>query len=762
MNKRPKRINFQNTDSARAERISLLESELKQNLSHIHKSSYAPEDISGNIESFLGSIEIPLGLAGPILMNDSEEEYVYAPLATNEGALVASITRGAHAISLSGGFQAHVAKQRMYRCPMFCFQNLKSAIKFIKWIEDNFQKIKNQTKQFSNHAELIEVTPVILGRNIHLQFGFQTGDASGQNMTTTCTWNACLWIEKEFNKAHIEDNQIINFVIEANGSSDKKQSYFSMIKTRGTRVVAEVHLKESVIKRVLKTSSQDILDLYIKATAMAANNGMNGYNVNTANAVAAFFAATGQDLGCIHESGSGLLQMEKTSEGLYVALTLPSLVIGTLGGGTGLSGAKEALKVMDCYGAGKAKRLAKIIAGYALGLEISTMSAIVSGQFANSHEKLGRNHHINWLKTSELNLSFFNHHINQNISEVIESSEIKVTNSIVSDLTARVTKKPIGFFSFDINLADKKEHAILKLKPLGSEVLFGFESIANLVSTELKEKFQLWKIKNSFLNSHTTEALVYESLNSTHPEFIPRHFGSVIIPEREIFGTLIEYMSPDNFTFTGDVTLAYKWDIEKKKAILGSIAQIHKDYQHKTLPIKSMRLSLQEKLKLQDFYNQILIEAESSLDWLTKDHIKSMKKIIDSMDNWYEKYLQLETTLIHNDFNPRNIAFKEQKPCFYDWELAEMAPPQRDLVEFLAFTTLKQEEITVLVDFHRQHMGFLEDSCWEHGCLYALKEFIIDRLSFYLIGSTINQYSFLENVLKNALEIHDRWEEFYG
>jgi hydroxymethylglutaryl-CoA reductase (NADPH) len=767
------RISSGSTEEDRINRLEAIGRMTNDSITHLGTTSYSNKEVQGNIESYLGTIEIPVGLAGPIKMihEDGRLEDIYAPVATNEGALVASMTRGAYAIGLSGGFDSKVIKQRMSRCPMFCFANMRSASYFSDWIAQNFTNIKNETKKYSNHANLVEVVPQIFGKNIHLRFEFETGDASGQNMTTTCTWNACLWIEKKYNSEVNSENSILSHAIEANGSSDKKLSSRSMINTRGTRVIAECHFPEKVLKRVLKVSSQDIIDLYIKANPMAVNDGMSGYNVNTANAIAAFFASTGQDLACIHESSAGILQVEKTDSGLYMAITLPSLVIGTVGGGTGLKGPKEILKILKCDGTGTVNRLAKIIAGYALGLELSTMSAIMSGHFATSHERLGRNRPIELLKEHELNLDFFSNQLNiKNIQSVDLNQQMEIKNGIVSEVTSKVSKKPIGFYPFTMIIKDKNVDTVLKLKPLDDEILLGFEIIAGLVSNDLKLAFSEWKPRNAFINSHNKEIDAYKALNQSHPQYIPKLFGTTKIVDREIYAIAKEFLNEQSVTHFNTENSPAEWTFENKKNVLSAIGEIHADYYQSTINFVTSNLKLEEKIKLIPFYKEITQQAFIALEWFTSEEKEWFNKINESLPNWYQDYRNLPMTFIHNDFSPRNICIRKNgTPCFYDWELCELAPPQRDFIEFMAFTQndIKNfEEFETLSKIHytefKNATGVdLTYEEWQKGLLAASYDFLIDRLSFYMIGNIINQYKFLKRVYFSTKSIIQYLESTY-
>jgi len=209
-------------------RIAYLE-EKGYNTKSISESGFDPNAINKNIESYIGSVEIPVGLAGPLLLSHhGSQEMVYTAAGTLEGALLASMNRGAKAVSMSGGFTAEVVHQKMVRCPLFIFKNLYESIQFKKWIETNFNRIKQIAEAHSNHAILQAILPTITGKAVHVKFVYTTGDASGQNMTTACTWHSIIWINDHFSA----ESKIIplHFVIESNGSSDKKFPTLQLIR----------------------------------------------------------------------------------------------------------------------------------------------------------------------------------------------------------------------------------------------------------------------------------------------------------------------------------------------------------------------------------------------------------------------------------------------------------------------------------------------------------------------------------------------------
>ncbi|MCP4657019.1 MAG: hydroxymethylglutaryl-CoA reductase, partial [bacterium] len=179
------------TESARLERLRWARQRTGTELLHLESTGLTPERLTGNIENLIGGVEVPVGLAGPLWFRGrSVSGLVLAPFATTEGSLVASATRGATALSRSGGVTAQVLAQRMLRVPLFVLSDLDAAYAFASWVESHQEEIRAQTLLVSGHAELRQIEPFQVGNMVHLRFIYETGDAAGQNMTTACTWKA--------------------------------------------------------------------------------------------------------------------------------------------------------------------------------------------------------------------------------------------------------------------------------------------------------------------------------------------------------------------------------------------------------------------------------------------------------------------------------------------------------------------------------------------------------------------------------------------
>lgn len=344
------------------------------------------ENLKGNIENFIGMAQIPIGLAGPIKINGSggTGEY-FVPLATTEGALVASYNRGMKACRLAGGITTLCVSEGVQRSPFFKFEDLRTVGLFITWVHDHMETIEEIVSKTSRYAKLKGIKTNIEGNSVILTFEYTTGDAAGQNMVTICTDQICKFILSNFEVTPTE------WYIESNYSGDKKATALSFSNVRGKKVTSEIVLPRAIVEGVLKTTPEKIAAYWQSSTLAVTQSGSIGAQGHIANGLTALFIACGQDVACISESSVGLTRMETNANGdLYVSVTLPSLIVGTVGGGTSLPTQQECLKMMDCAGVGKARKFAEICCAVSLAGELSIASAMSADHFTSAHKNLGR------------------------------------------------------------------------------------------------------------------------------------------------------------------------------------------------------------------------------------------------------------------------------------------------------------------------------------------------------------------------------------
>eukprot|EP00758_Cryptobia_borreli_P006270 Tbor_TRINITY_DN5108_c0_g1::TRINITY_DN5108_c0_g1_i1::g.26237::m.26237/K00021/HMGCR; hydroxymethylglutaryl-CoA reductase (NADPH) len=363
--------------------------ELKAALNEIPYKDYDWSKVMGqNCENVIGYVPIPIGLAGPIIIDGIE---VPLPMATTEGALVASTHRGARAINQSGGCTAIVLSEGMTRAPLVSLDSLSEVARLKEFCVDEFENIKKAFESTTRFGKLISLKLAVAGRKVHLRFRAHTGDAMGMNMVTKGVEQSLRLIKDSFPSMTL-------LSLSGNYCADKKPSAINWIEGRGKSVVAEAIVKREIVEKVLKTRVEDLVQLNIDknyiGSAMAGSLG--GFNAQSANVVAAMFLATGQDPAQVIASSNCLTSMSSLKGDLLISVTMPSIEVGTVGGGTGLPSQRACLELTGCSGANKAdpgsnsRHLSRVIAAGVLSAELSLMSGLAAGHLLDAHLKLNR------------------------------------------------------------------------------------------------------------------------------------------------------------------------------------------------------------------------------------------------------------------------------------------------------------------------------------------------------------------------------------
>ena len=347
-------------------------------------------DADPNIDNMIGGIQIPIGVAGPVSVDGGAfAGDRYLPMATTEGALVASVNRGCSVIDAAGGSTARVTKSGMTRAPVFRVADVAEAEALASWVRDNEAALRQAAESTTSHGELLDVTPYVVGNNVYLRFRYDTKDAMGMNMVTIATREACDVVEAETDASLV--------ALSGNLCSDKKPAAVNAVEGRGRSVAADVEIPREIVEDRLHTTPEAIAEINTRKNHVgSAKAGSLGFNAHVANTVAAMFLATGQDEAQVVEGANAITTAEVTPDGdLYVSVSLASLEVGTVGGGTKLPTQAAALDVLGVRGGGdpagsNADALAEAIAVGALAGELSLLAALGSRNLASAHEELGR------------------------------------------------------------------------------------------------------------------------------------------------------------------------------------------------------------------------------------------------------------------------------------------------------------------------------------------------------------------------------------
>ncbi|MBT6125744.1 MAG: hydroxymethylglutaryl-CoA reductase [Halieaceae bacterium] len=374
------------------ERQHFLEEKSGASLNHTKQFSFDPETMEGNCEQLFGVAQVPIGVAGPLLVNGEHAQgEFYVPMATIEGTLIASYNRGMRVIRESGGVTTTVMSEAMQRAPVFFFKDARDAREFCHWLVDNIDVIRAQAESTTSVGKLLEIEQYPVHNMVYTRFDYSTGDAAGQNMTGGATFVACEWIRANYPKLR-------TYGLSGGMDTEKKTSFVNSLKGRGRKVTAEITISRQVLADVLRTTPENLRNSTGINTLAAFLTGASNNAAHPANGLAALYMATGQDMANIGEANQCSVYSYVTKTGdLYYSITLPALIMATYGGGTGLATQRECLELMDCYGQDKAYKLIEIAAGLVVAGELSLVSAARTdkatgtNEWVDAHEKLGRN-----------------------------------------------------------------------------------------------------------------------------------------------------------------------------------------------------------------------------------------------------------------------------------------------------------------------------------------------------------------------------------
>lgn len=377
-------------DKAVAIRRRFIEEETNTKLEHIGDLSISLDAVvKKNCENMIGTIQVPVGVAGPITIHgEYAEGSYYLPLATTEGALIASVNRGCSLISAAGGTEVRILKDGMTRAPVFAADSIIHAKTICDWVMNHQDEIRAEAEATTRFGKLTSIDVTTGGTSVFVRMAFFTGDAMGMNMVTIASAKAADLISQKTGARLI--------ALSGNWCTDKKPASINAVMGRGKTVSAGILLSKDLIERVLKTTASSLLEVNARKNLVgSARAGSLGFNAHAANIIAAMFIACGQDPAHVVEGSLCITTVDSAPDGVYVSVTLPALPVGTVGGGTGIDTQAESLRMLDVLGSGtppgsNAKKLAEIIASGVLAGELSLLGALAAQHLARAHSTLGR------------------------------------------------------------------------------------------------------------------------------------------------------------------------------------------------------------------------------------------------------------------------------------------------------------------------------------------------------------------------------------
>jgi hydroxymethylglutaryl-CoA reductase (NADPH) len=366
------------------ERRRAVEESTGASLPNIGSMSFDPAAASKNIENMIGAVQVPLGFVGPLKINgDHASGEFLVPMATTEGALLASVNRGCSVITASGGATSLIVKDSMTRAPVFRVRDSRHAVQVAEWVDKNFDRLREAAEATTSHGRLLSAQPFAVGRSFYLRLSYSTGDAMGMNMATIASEALSRLLEKETGAVLIS--------VSGNLCIDKKPAAINSILGRGKIVLADVTVPRELLEEKMHATPEAVAETCFRKCSIGSSLAASlGSNAHAANMIAALYIATGQDPAQVVEGSMVTTTCEVVDDGLYVSVRLPCVEVGTVGGGTRLPCQSEALSMIGCLGDGKSPQLAEIVGAVVLAGELSTLSAQAAGQLGSAHQSLGR------------------------------------------------------------------------------------------------------------------------------------------------------------------------------------------------------------------------------------------------------------------------------------------------------------------------------------------------------------------------------------
>lgn len=367
-----------------AARHELAERVAGQPLAHLAGQPVPNSESTGKIENLTGWVQVPMGLAGPLSVETSlGERSVLVPMATTEGALVASYSRGMRLARECGAIRSRVVREGLTQNPVLCYEDAAGAERALDFARTHFEALQAIVAETTSHGSLVALDGAVVGRRLLLTLRFLTGDAIGINMAARGTDLCTEYLARETSarQRYVHGQDV-----------EKRANARALIEGRGRSVVSDIVIEREVLKRLTRATPEDLIEIWKTYTVGFAQLGTQNWTVQGANGLAAVFLACGQDLAYVTESATGHLDLDLSENGdLYASMTLPSLLVGTVGGGSGQGTARESLQILGCEGTGKGNELAEILGATLLAGDLSLMASFCAHEFVAAHEKLGRN-----------------------------------------------------------------------------------------------------------------------------------------------------------------------------------------------------------------------------------------------------------------------------------------------------------------------------------------------------------------------------------
>jgi hypothetical protein len=475
----------------------------------------------------------------------------------------------------------------------------------------------------------------------------------------------------------------------------------------------------------------------------------------------------------------GELEIVREADGIGARLSLHGLVVGTVGGGTGLPAQRSLLEMMGCTGHGSVRRLAEIIGGYCLALELSTLSALATGEFAGAHERLGRNRPVQPLTEQELVPAFFERGLRRVLGREAHVDRVETIGegpgaSILGELAARRFSRTIGVFHRRLHHARGSTDVVVKVKPLDAEVELMMQGLATSCGPRVADAWARFGGEAGFGGSHRRELAIYEQTDPRFVRHVPMVYDLLRDESRGTHALVLERLH-GKVRLMDSADDPGEWTGQDVETALRGVGALHamwlgRERELLAQPWIGAPPSAERMCAMRPLWSALATHAAEEFPSLMPEReLARHHALLSEMPGWWGRLEQMPRTLAHNDFNPRNLALRGADGgstlCAYDWELATLHLPQHDVAELLAFVLtprVTREEVAHWVELHRRAVAqsggagaVASAATWREGFTLAARDLLVNRMGLYLMGHTQRHYAFLPRALETLRHLID-------
>ncbi|SMF65298.1 phosphotransferase [Pseudobacteriovorax antillogorgiicola] len=747
-------------EQSRLQRLNFLRERTAQPLSGLEHCYLDPADASTKVENFIGSIEMPVGVAGPLHFHGERVSGpIYAPFATNETSLVASAARGSKAMSMSGGVSTRVMRQSIRLNPLMIFENHKGANYFTRWLLDHKAEMADQIQDLFPEIDRVEIWPHSLGTKVHISLHYTLAESGSLSKVKQATWTfiqRCLDYMLPKESVTIE-----NFVIDSSFQGDTPADRSPLFSGNGIQVIAEAMITEDVAQTILKSNLSEILAAYRHHQTNRNLNDCKHTHLGLNHTLPSLLMATGQSLSSMVDTCIGQFYVEPVDGGLYTSLILPRLDLETVGKGTSFGHQQQCLELIECHGPGKQGRLAEIVAGFSLALEVSGLASLAKSYFSVSRRSFLKNHPVECLRMEHLDKAFFTPILQTLegtpgvlVESLSFSSEIMNQSYFAKHLIRRKLPKFVGLtkakLRYRVGQGDTKYYTcVVKSLLSGQDVQLVIESITKNCGELLSSYISRYQEALPYRDCHEREWRINREPPKPLVEFLPKRPACYRQSKNDAYVVIME----DLGNKIGSIIQDSKRIAEKLGVLHGQLrAHAHSDLymphidQINVASILWGSLVVNGKFLFPEWYDDHLFQHQMNL--------------LAKRDTWLPEWDACPKTMIHGRLNQNHMAFHNDRLTLIDWSYSSWNIAQHDLIDFMIHLHHQLDE-ELLNELSQAHWQALSESSerdlsqdeWQKQLRLALKFYTVFTYPLGLLEDSFQKSSKLIHFHSNLIRI---------